>query len=218
MKLPPMPRTTVLVSYAGAVVVGLCLGWALWHPKPAPVETPAPQIIQRDSSLVLQRAPDAHAKPGMIVPNGGTVERIVHLTVQAHPETTAPHAPVSTISGTTMPLPATIPRLPAPTGDSVTITCPPVQIDLVLVRLADGTHRVIAKSPNGAILSGVDIPVTNVAVPRSLAWSAGPVYNIGSRGWGGAVTRDLGPFRLMGAVTQQQGGGAAVLVGAMVRF
>lgn len=203
MKLPALPTLALkLAPYILSVVAGLGLGWALWHPRPAVVETPAAAIRQRDSSLVLQRAPDGHAKPGMLIPKGGTVERIVHLTVQGGP-----------------PQPMAIPAASGlPTSDSARVTCPPLTVDLALVRMKDRTTRVIAKAENGAVLGGVDIPVENAAPVRTLLWSVGPVYNVAARGWGGAVTRDMGPVRLLGAVTQQRTGGVTAILGATVRF
>lgn len=197
--------------------LGLALGWTLWRPKPRVAETPAAAVVQRDGSTILARAPDAHAKAPMLTPKG-TLERVVKLVVQAKPETTVVHDTVSAISGT-MGMDSVISSgYASDSGKNVTIRCPPIEVDLALVREKDGSKRVVAKPPNGTILSGVDIPVETAAPERTLPWAVGPIYDVGSRSWGAAVTRNLAPLQILGAVTRERMGGVGLIVGLALRF
>ena len=51
----------------------------------------------------------------------------------------------------------------------------------------------IASSPNGEILAGVDIPVEAARPVRTLRWAAGGLWNPPDKTWGAWVQRDLGP-------------------------
>lgn len=117
-------RMPVFAGIAG-IAAGLYLGMHM-HPQPIQ-ETPAPAVRQSDGSLVLERAPSAKATPKQIIPHGGTVERVVQVTVQP---TATPLAPVT--------------------------------VDLTLVGMPDGSKRVVASSPDGAVTGGIDIPVVKV--------------------------------------------------------
>jgi hypothetical protein len=192
---------TTLTRYieilAVGVITGLGGGWLLWHPKPAAVETYATAQRQADSSLVLERKPDATAKPAQQIPKGGTVERVVQVTVQPKPVPSSEvyplvsnGLPVSTDSGA-----KSTPDVSSPMSKSDSLICPPVRVDLSLVRMKDQTRRVIASSPDGAVVGGVDIPVENATPQKVLKWAAGPVYT-NQRTWGAFIDRDLGPLRL----------------------
>ena len=88
-------RSTLLTAAVALLVGaggGLGFGWHFWRPKSV-VETPAASVRQPDSSLVLRRAPDAHAKPAQDIPNGATVERVVHVEVQPKAEVPAAEPP-----------------------------------------------------------------------------------------------------------------------------
>ena len=67
--------------------------------------------------------------------------------------------------------------------------------DLSLVRLKDDTKRVIASSPDGEIVGGMDIPVETLTY-KSRVWAAGisvdPVHQVG----GVWVERDIGRIRV----------------------
>lgn len=149
-------------------VAGMGLGWKLRAPKKVAPEAPAARVLQADGSRILARRPDAEAKPAQLVPKGAKVERLVQVVVQPN-------------------LPA-VPSRPSPSAASVSAEperppCPPVRIDLSVVRLADATHRVLVSSPDGTILDGIDIPVEPTQPqPRPLKWAAGVVY--GSTAWG----------------------------------
>lgn len=190
---------TAVVALLVGAGGGLGFGWRYWRPQSV-VETPAPSVRQKDSSLILARVPDAKAKPKQQIPAGATVERIDHIVVQPR----AVPVPASSDSG----------RNENPAHDSAssnrivdnvsrgTFLCPPVRIDLTLIRLKDNTQRVIASSPDGTVIDSlsVDTPVEKATVQRKLAWSAGPIWGGGDNGIGVNATRDLGPLRLVAAV------------------
>jgi len=167
------------------MALGWMLGWMLWRPKPPQVETYAPEKRQSDGSLVLERKPQADAKPAQQVPKGARVERVVQVQVQPRNAT-----------------PTAAPATPGPGPGSALSELPPVTVDLSIVRLPDQSRRVIASSPDGAIVGGVDIPVEAARQARALKWAAG--YEFARSNWGKShsivVQRDLGPLRLGGRV------------------
>ncbi len=178
--LPSDLRRTGLVALGG-LLVGLGLGYRLYHSVPAPVEAPAPAIRQKDGSTVLERKPDPKATPSALVPKGGKVERIVRVTVTPIPELPAPREAGS---------------VPAPEAPEK--VCPSVTVELDLVRMPDGSRRVVAKAENGTLLEGVDIPVEPVPKPRELRWAVGAVRGFDTRtrtwSWGAGATYRKGPF------------------------
>ena len=181
--------------YGGVVLVlaTLLAGWYLYGPKPPVPETYAPEARQADGSLVLERKPSATAKPKQVVPQGAKVERVVELTVQ--------------------------PTAPAPSADGqVVAPCPPVQVDLSLVKMPDDSRRVIASSPNGEVLTGVDIPVEPVRSQRIPVWAAGVTANPIDKLYGVFLDRDLGPFRLGAEINQTGTDALEVRLKAGVRF
>lgn len=184
---------TRLNAYGAAVVVlvlaGFGLGWYYFRPAPPKPETYAPAKVQADRSKVLERKPDAAAKPAHEVPRDAKVERIVRVSVE--PERSA-NGPVDTQE-----------------------YCPVLDVDLTLVRLPDESRRVIASSPNGRIIGGVDIPVESARVYKELKWAAGVSYNPLDRGFGGWLDRDLGPFRLGAELNQIKDGFDARLKAGM---
>ena len=195
---------TQLKIYGWAVVLacvfamGMGAGWMLWRPKPKVIETYAPEVIQKDGSKILERRPDPHAKAAHVLPPGAVVERIEKITLTPRENLSLPPSPG-----------VTVPR------------CPQMSVDLSLVRMPDGTRRVVASSPDG-IVSGVDIPVEAARPePKALKWSAGGSYNPASKTYGAWVARDVGPM-VFGAdllQTRDQGrNGWAGLVRLGVRF
>lgn len=229
---------SVIVTAAVALLVGaggaLTFAWHEWRPKTV-VETPAVGVRQSDSSLVIQRAPDAHAKPAQEIPKGATVERVVHVEVQPHASSTTQvdsveksvsagkrTDSVSLKVGTSAGVMGE--ATPARAAPEV-VACPPVGVDLTLLRLKDGTQRVVASSKDGIVLDSlsVDHPVVDVAPARALVWSAGPIWGGGDNGFGANVTRDLGFTRIVGAVMRAPARGpipvhAVGLIGVNVRF
>lgn len=221
---------SIIVTAAVAFLLGaggaLTFAWHRWRPKEV-VETPAAAVRQSDSSLVLRRAPDAHAKPAQEIPKGATVERVVHVEVQpkadvavAEPPSIVPAEPAPVSPAPTLPGKTDSARI----GSSPPL-CAPVSVDLTLFRLKDGTQRVVASSKDGIVLDSlsVDHPVVDVAPARTLAWSAGPIWGGGDNGFGVNVTRDLGFTRLVGAVMRAPARGpipvhAVGLIGVNIRF
>jgi hypothetical protein len=200
---------SVLVIFVAGLVLGagggLGFGWKFWRPKTV-VETAAPAARQQDSSLILARVPDAHAKPAAIVPKGETVSRIDNVTVH-------PTVPVIVHD--------TIEVLAGPTREVVkvdTVQCPPVRVQLVLTDLPDGTHRVIASSPDGRVTGGLDIAVKNAVVPRVLRWSAGGIYASEAR-YGAYLGHTLGPSDIhSGAISGRGKTPAEAFVSVGLRF
>ena len=176
--------------YAGVlgagVVLGLLGGWGLWHPRPGPVETRAPSVRQKDSSLVLARRPDTTLKIAHEIPKGWVPERQIEVGV----------APTPLIVHDTIAVPGEPGRLLVKVD---TVNAPPVRIALTFATLPDGTHRVIASSPDGRVLDSlsVDVPVGKNAAPeRVLRYALGVTRDLVTSSWGAIASRDLGPFRV----------------------
>jgi hypothetical protein len=171
MNIPIIPRWMHL---SACVLLGLLIGWALWHPVAVHVETAAPSIILPDGAHVLERVPDAPVpesiKDAVKELPGAKLERAVTLTVKPKPKAT--------------------------TALNAATNCEPVHIDLGLVAMKDDTHRVIATSSDGEIVGGIDIPVQMPAQQRQLKWAMGALYDRINKRYGGFIDRDLGPFRL----------------------
>jgi hypothetical protein len=174
--------TAWAIILAAGIGVGLGIGWRLWRPETPKPDTYAPPVRQQDGSLVLERKPQEDAKPAQTVPKGAKVERIVQVTVQPH---ASPVLSLPSVSGASDS--ASAPARPP---------CPPVRVDLTLVRMPDQTRRVLASSPDGQVVGGVDIPVENAAPARTLKWAAGPSWNPADRTFGAWVERDAGFLRL----------------------
>jgi len=163
--------TGYAVIAAVLVTGGLYAGWSLYGPAPVKPETYAPQARQQDGSLALERKPDAQARPKHVIPKGATVERVVQVNIQPDTPTTAK-------------------------PDDSPVQCPPVTVDLSIVKMPDDTRRVIASSPNGEVVGGVDIPVVATApVSAPPKWAAGLSFNPATQTYGVFIDRDLGPFR-----------------------
>ena len=158
------------VSLVLGAIVGLTTGWKLWSLKRATPEVYAPAIRNEDKSLVLEKKPMADAKPAQQVPKGAVVERVVYVEVQ-------PHGPSGEVKPTT---PGSIVTEPQVGPSSLPST---VRVDLTLYRLKDGTRRVVASSPDGDVVGGLDVPVEDAKPqPKELKWAAGGVY--GTTAWG----------------------------------
>jgi hypothetical protein len=205
--MTPVGRQMVVVAVA-STLFGVAIGFAAWFPRTKPVvETATPAVRQADSSLVLARAPNARAKAPAIVPKGQTLDRVVEATVQ-------PAEPVI-VHDTIL-----VPAGPARAVVKVdTVLAPPVRLNITYTDLPDGSHHVIASSPDGTVTAGVDIPVKNAIAPRLAKWSAGFVRNFQAAAYSAFVTRDLGPVLVYGDVAPKQGPAPAhVSAGISLRF
>lgn len=83
----------------------------------------------------------------------------------------------------------------------------PVTVDLQLVKEGDG-RRVIASSPDGQIIAGMDVPIEQGLIPINRPWAAGlscdPTNCKQTPGvW---LERDLGRFRVGIEATRQSDG------------
>jgi hypothetical protein len=207
----------------GCILAGFMIAWGIYRPKPAKPEPAAPEVRQKDGSLVLERAPSgvsSHAKPGTpalkpagIVPAGATIEREIQIQVAPRMGSSPSGAPSQLAGGPQVG--SSIPRtLESPSVNSL---CPPLTIDLSLVRLKDQTHRVIASSPDGTIVGGLDVPVDPPAPFKIPRWSAealvGYDSHAGRNVFGGAVSYGRGPFVVQGGVI-----GGTAFAGAGIRF
>lgn len=156
-----------------ALIAAAAFGWWLGQPEPV-VETPAAEQRQADGSVVLERKPDANAKPRQETQNGSKVERVGRVTVQ-------PRAKAGKPGHESKP-------------DQQT-PCPPVSVDWSLVREADGGRRFLASSPDGTIVGGVDIPVETAAPqPAPKRWAAGVSWSVSDDTVGIWIERDVPLF------------------------
>ena len=160
-------------------IIGAAVAVVLLWPRPQPViEVAKPAVVQTDGSTILERTDTQPGfKPAQVVPKGATVERVVQVKVK----------PKVVISGGIKAAPSLSPDA-KPANN-------PITVDLSLVRLKDDTKRVIASSPDGEIVGGMDIPIETLAYkPR--VWAAGisvdPVHQVG----GVWVERDISRIRV----------------------
>jgi hypothetical protein len=79
----------------------------------------------------------------------------------------------------------------APAGEP----CPSISVDMSLVREEDGGRRLLASSPDGTIIGGVDVPVESAALPvEPLRWAAGLSWSHAQQTGGLWVERDVPLF------------------------
>lgn len=168
-----MTKEGVIVAAVIVLVLvggGAMAGWYFTRPAQV-IETAKPAETQADGSTVIERAPTTpKAKPKQTVPKGAKVERVGSITAQ----------------GVT----------PDEIKACTSVPCPPVTIDTSLVRLPDGSKRVIVSSADGTILKGVDIPVETQEIPESKVWAAGVSLNPLHQTMGAWVERDILRARL----------------------
>ena len=170
------------VLAAGLIfAAGIGLGWKIFRPKPvATVEVAMPAARQADGSLILERAPDAKAVPAQQIPKGAKVERIERIQVRA---SSAPAAATAPTNGSGLPAAALTPALPSTTT-----------VDLTLLRMPDESQRMVASSPDGTIVGGVDIPVSSA--PREPKSTAIGGYDLANKAYLAGYLHKLGPFQV----------------------
>lgn len=188
----------------GLAILGLCMvallvaayrfGSLAATPK---VEDTAPAAAQSqaDGSVIPERRPPAgkvEAAPHKL-PSGSVEERRVSVTVK-------PRAKARSSGPET----------------SAVLDCPPVTVDLSLVRSGSG-RRAVVSSPDGEVLKALDIPLEAVAMPSERHWAAGLSCNPGDcqRTAGVIVQRDLGRVRLGAELARDPAGGIGSRVHAM---
>lgn len=183
-------RSAINIAALG-MAIGLMLGWWLWHPRAAAIEAAAPAVaLPKSQTTVIER------KPSEPVP-----ERVKAAVKELGKGAKLERAVKLTVQ---------------PTGET---DCKKIDLELGIVRMPDETQRVIARSNDGEIVGGVDIPIAAQPLPRNLKWSAGGAYDVAARRYGIYVDRDLGPFRLGADVmrrTEETGLTAIIRIG--IRF
>lgn len=202
-----------LVGAVGLFLAGLSTGWWLQRPRPV-VEPPAPASRQSDGSLVLERTGTqiVPQKPPHALPRGAQEERRVSVVVQPPRGVVVPAK--DSAEAARLVASADHPVVPHDMVDSC--DCPPVTVDLSLVRMPDKTRRVIASSPDGKILSGIDVPISAPAESAARPWAAG-ILITSDRKLGGFLDRDVGPFRF-GVESFQTPTGLGAAARAGIRF
>lgn len=144
--IPPAARAWLIAMLITlAAMAGGVWWWMSIHPATMPVPA-APAVQQADGSLMLERqATTPTAQPKQQIPRRAKVERVASVTVQAD----------------------------APPPDAGQ-PCPPVTVDLSLIREPDGARRILASSPDGQIVGGIDVPVEPITLPApAKRWAAG---------------------------------------------
>lgn len=190
----PIHKVLILIAAA----LGIAVGWMAHSPVKAVHEAAAPAQRQADGSLVLARAEGTTTPPAAphAIPKGAVEERRIQVVVQpargviSHVQDIAP----TMTKGDSLSL---LRDAPHP-GAVDSCDCPPVTVDLSLIRNKDKTHRVVASSPNGQILSGLDIPIESAHEVRIPRWtlSALAVADLEGIRPGALLQRRLGPVVL----------------------
>ncbi len=93
--------------------------------------------------------------------------------------------------------------------------CPICTVDLTLVRMPDDTRRVVASSPTGTVIGGLDVPILPIVLDRPKVWAAGALYN---GRWGALISRDFRWLSVGGAITTEKDGGFAPWALLVLRF
>lgn len=206
---------TKIALVAGGLVAGLLCGW--WLRSPARLhEPPAASLRQADGSLVVERVDPTTQpqKPPHDLPKGAIEERRVSVVVQPRKGVAVPadhfSHPVKKVDSAEAARlvasddrPTCKPSLQVP--DSC--DCPPVRVDLSMVRMPDRTRRVVASSPDGQVVSGIDVPSELLSVPRIPRWtvSAVAVADLDGIRPGILITRRLGPIVVGGGLLSDPG-------------
>ena len=90
--------------------------------------------------------------------------------------------------------------------------CPPVALDMSLVRDEEGGKRVVLSSPEGTVTAAQDIPIEPGLVPAPVRrWAAGLAYDPRARKSSAWIERDLARARVGAELSQT--GEARVRVG-----
>lgn len=168
----PYKLLAVLACMLGLLLAGYLFGVKTSAPQPENT-APAAAQSQPDGSLILARVPEAKpAKAPHKIPKGTTEER--RVSIQLKP-----------------------PAFESPAG----CECEPAPLDVNLSLVREdgkgGGRRVVASSPQGQILAGLDVPIEPALMPpEAHPWAAGISYDPLSKSPGVWVERDLGRIRL----------------------
>ena len=179
-------------------LLGVAVGWfsrGAQLEQASPSEAHAAAQRQEDGSLVLERQATGSPVPAAphALPAGSREEHRVQVVVQPRRGVIATPEHSSAVPD--------VPAAHVTTGDSLALDhlagagnvidscdCPPVTVDLSLVRMPDKTRRVVASSQDGVVLSGLDIPVESAPEEEPLRWTASALLQVD----GDAVRPGLG--------------------------
>lgn len=96
--------------------------------------------------------------------------------------------------------------------------CPPVRLDLSLIREGEG-RRVIASSPGGRVTGGLDIPIERSLIPPTARpWAAGVSWEPRQQLGGVWLQRDVSRLVVGAALAEEAGGGLRTEVRIGWRF
>jgi len=197
-------KTLYAICAVAIFAGGMSLGWKMRAPKPGKLDPPAAAVRQSDGSLILEHKPDPSAKPAQEIPKGSVVERIVYVTVKPRASGVDPLPMIGDVQQVVV-----VPAVATP--------CPPVRVDLTLIRQLDQTRRVIVSSPDGEVIGGLDVPVEAAPEQRVQKWAVtgliGYDFRQRCRVYGAMASRSDGPF-----VVQTGFIGQTAFVGMGVRF
>lgn len=177
----PMLALHHVLAWALGCVILFGLGFSLvvwaWPAKPIPeIVTAAPQVKQDDGSVIAERALQASLK-GKPAPH-----KIPKGAIEERRDT------------------ITV----APSPEAAASACPPVTVNLSLIRQGN-ERRVIASSPDGQVVSAVDVPIDPPPIPpEPRKWAAGLTYST-DRAPGAFLERDFGRIRLGVAIEKAPG-------------
>ncbi len=174
------------IAIAGVVLAlvfcGYLFGVKTSAPKPEIIEARASEV-QSDGSVVVERRPETKpAPPPHKIPAGTKEERRAHLVVK--------------------------PSAPPVTDASGALACPDVAVDLSIVNGNDG-RRIVASSPDGTVVSAIDIPIVPALVQETHPMAAGLSCGVVrcKETVGAWVERDLGRVRVGLEVMREERGG-----------
>ena len=172
-----------LIALVIGLIGGYAIGWGVYHQdnttRPS-TEHSADSSRQRDGSLIIEKVVDTFVTPAQIIPKNVYVERIIKVTVTD----TMWRDPVN-VNGE--------------------LKCPPctTQVDLSIVKdKKKNERRVIASSPDGTVVAGIDVPIEESAPVKKHPWTIGVSgsYDVinNTKRVGAYIDRTVGPFRIGG--------------------
>lgn len=191
---------TLVITLALGFVLGIGTMWKLYRPKlQAKTILAHPEQRQKDGALTLESNPQAAPRAAQAIPDGAKVER----TIQAKVEPSKAYVEAL----------ARIPGISqegngSPTDGKNFQNIPPMTIDLSLLTMKDNSQRVNVSSPDGTVITGIDIPSIRPTY-KDLKWAAGGVYRLTQTGkaYGAFIDRDFGPVRTSVEVARSQSDG-----------
>ncbi len=182
-----------LTMIAIGILIGLAIGWFLWRPPAPVVEGHASEEQLPSGSIALEREPEAPVPVPLKqatreLDRKAKLERAVRITV-------APKTPIAAVQ-----------------------PCPPVNLDIGLVKMPDETRRVVVHSSDGEVLGGVDIPIQATEQVKQLKWAAGALYAPQEEAYGAFLDRDIGPLRVGAELMQSREHGVSGIIRVGIRF